>query len=78
MWRKYQLSKHLTKEGHPLRKFSTGDKNSLSNPELSTLLHRFYRSHYSSNLMKLVIYGNQDLDSLTKTAESLFSEIPNH
>lgn len=56
-WRKYQLQKFLSREGGAFNKFSTGDKNSLSNPNLQQILQEFYQQNYSSNLMKLVIYG---------------------
>lgn len=42
MWRKYQLTKHIAKCNHPYSKFSTGDKNSLANPNLRKMLHNFY------------------------------------
>jgi len=61
LWRKYQLSKHLAKPGHPYNKFSTGDRNSLANPNLRQMLFNFYNSNYSANLMKLVIYGQADV-----------------
>lgn len=60
-WRKYQLSKHLSKPGHPYNKFSTGNKESLGNPNLREMLFNFYNSKYSSNLMKLVVYGQSDI-----------------
>ncbi len=65
-WKKYQLSKHLAKTGHPYNKFSTGNKESLSCPNLREMLFKFYNNSYSSNLMKLVVYGQMDIDSLTK------------
>jgi insulysin len=65
-WRKFQLSKFLAKAGHPYSKFSTGDKNSLSNPNLREMLFDFYNANYSANLMKLVVYGQLDIDTLTK------------
>jgi insulysin len=30
-WRKYQLTKHISKVGHPYNKFSTGNKSTLAN-----------------------------------------------
>ena len=68
-WRKYQLTKHLAKPGHPYNKFSTGNKESLSNPNLREMLFNFYKSKYSANLMKLVVYGQSDIDVLTKEVE---------
>jgi insulysin len=60
-WRKYQLTKHLSKPDHPYHKFSTGNKESLANPNLREMLFSFYNDHYSANLMKLVVYGQQDI-----------------
>ena len=77
MWRKFQLSKFLAKTGHPYNKFSTGDKHSLANPNLRELLHKFYQSTYSSNLMKLVVYGNKGLEEMAQLVEDKFSPVPN-
>ena len=76
-WRKYQLTKHLAKPGHPYNKFSTGNKESLSNPNLREMLFNFYNSKYSANLMKLVVYGQSDIDVLTKSVEEKFAEVKN-
>ena len=77
-WRKYQLSKHLAKEGHAYSKFSTGNKESLANPNLREMLFNFYNSKYSSNLMKLVVYGQEDIDYLTRAVEQRFAEVKNN
>lgn len=77
MWRKFQLEKHLSKEGHPYKKFSTGDRNSLSHPNLREMLHNFYNSNYSSNLMKLVVYGNKQPEEMAQLVEHTFSDVPN-
>lgn len=65
-WRKYQLSKYLAKPGHPYNKFSTGDKSTLSNPNLREMLFNFYKANYSANLMKLTVYGQSDVETLAK------------
>lgn len=31
------------------------------------MLFKFYNSHYSSNLMKLVVYGQDDIEKLAKS-----------
>lgn len=41
-WRKYQLSKYLSKQGHPYNKFSTGNKETLTCENLQTMLSNFY------------------------------------
>ena len=76
-WRKYQLTKHLSKDGHPYHKFSTGDKNSLASPNLREMLFNFYRGNYSSNLMKLVVYGQEDIDKLAESVQERFKEVKN-
>ena len=58
------MTKHLAKKGHPYSKFSTGDKTTLSNPNLRKMLFDFYNSNYSSNLMKMVVYGKENVDQL--------------
>jgi insulysin len=78
LWRKYQLTKHISKENHPYHKFSTGDKNSLANPNLREMLFNFYNSNYSSNIMKLVVYGQDDIDRLSKFVEEQFNEVKDH
>lgn len=36
----------------------------------------FYKKYYSSNIMKLAIYGNDSLDVMQKWVEEKFSAIP--
>ena len=76
-WRKFQITKHLAKEGHPYGKFSTGDKGSLASPDLRKMLFDFYNKHYSANLMKLVVYGKESVDKLSEWVLQYFSGIPN-
>ncbi|TVU38355.1 hypothetical protein EJB05_11718 [Eragrostis curvula] len=40
-------------------------------------LLKFYDSHYSANLMHLVVYGKESLDSLQNLVENKFSDIRN-
>ena len=42
---------------------------------ISTLLNNFYTSHYSSNIMKLVLIGNQPVDELGAMAIKYFSDV---
>jgi len=77
VWRRYQLTKYLAKPGHPYNKFSTGDRNTLANPDLRKMLFNFYDSNYSANLMKLVVYGQSDIDTLTREVEQKFDSVAN-
>lgn len=72
-WRKFQLSKHISKKDHPYNKFSTGDKTTLTNPNLRKMLLDFYNQNYSSNLMKLTVYSNENPDNLTEWIKDMFS-----
>ncbi|AAS52737.2 AER053Cp [Eremothecium gossypii ATCC 10895] len=84
MWRLYQLGKSLTNPIHPYHKFSTGNFETLwSIPRSKGVnvrdeLLKFYNRSYSANLMKLVILGREDLDTLAQWAYELFKDVPNH
>lgn len=80
-WRDFQLLKSLSKSDHPLNKFSTGNLETLktipeeNNINIRDVLIDFHKQHYSSNLMTLVVYGNQPLDTLQQWVEEKFSLI---
>lgn len=83
MWRFYQLDKLTSNPQHPYNGFSTGNYETLHEEPTSQglnvrdILLDFYKNHYSSNLMSLVILGKEDLDTLTSWAIDKFSEVPN-
>ncbi|CAI5760693.1 unnamed protein product [Candida verbasci] len=82
-WRFYQLDKSNSNASHPYNGFSTGNYKTLHEEPIShginvrDMLLRFYKDHYSSNLMSLVILGKEDIDNLTAMAIEKFSAIPN-
>ncbi|RLV89243.1 A-factor-processing enzyme [Spathaspora sp. JA1] len=82
-WRLHQLDKLNTNLNHPYNGFSTGNFHTLSEEpksrgvDVRNVLIDFYQTHYSSNLMSLVILGKEDLDTLTNWAIEKFSLIPN-
>jgi insulysin len=69
-WRHYQLFKSLAKKDHPFSRFSTGNLKTLGEAPKSQgfnirqLMIKFYEDYYSANLMKLVVYGKEPLDTL--------------
>lgn len=83
MWRLYQLEKSLSNPVHPYHKFSTGNIKTLGEiPESQGVdvreeLLKFYRDHYSANLMKLAVIGREDLDTLEKWVQDKFTDVPN-
>jgi len=59
--------------------FSTGNLDTLSDRDDSKIrdeLITFYKTHYSSDRMTLVIAGDYELDQLGNKARNLFSDIP--
>ena len=76
--RKYQLFRNSALSNHPYNKFSTGSKETLEFPNIREDLIEFYRKFYSSNLMKLVIYGQEDVETLEKWAIDIFSSVKNN
>lgn len=83
MWRFYQLEKHTSNPKHPFNGFSTGNFETLNNQpikdgiDVRDVLIEFHKSHYSANLMSLVILGKEDLDQLAVWAINYFSDISN-
>ncbi|KAI3873651.1 hypothetical protein MKW92_023418 [Papaver armeniacum] len=82
-WRMSQLQQHLSAEDHPYHKFGTGNWDTLEVlPKQKGLdtrneLIKFYEEHYSSNIMRLVIYGKKNLDDLQSLVDQKFKEIRN-
>ncbi|KAG7660809.1 STE23 [[Candida] subhashii] len=82
-WRLHQLDKSNSNPNHPYNGFSTGNYQTLHVEPIAKginvrdVLIEFHKSHYSSNLMNLVILGKEDLDTLTSWAIDKFSAVPN-
>ncbi|KAK9987478.1 hypothetical protein SO802_032429 [Lithocarpus litseifolius] len=82
-WRMNQLQKHISMEGHPYHKFSTGNWETLEvRPKAKGLdtrheLIKFYEGNYSANLMHLVIYAKEKLDKIQNMVEDKFQDIRN-
>lgn len=82
-WRLYQLEKGLCNPRHPYHKFSTGNLETLKfHPESEGVdvrerLLEFYSSHYSANIMKLVILGREPIETLEKWIVDKFSDVRN-
>ncbi|MBS4167934.1 insulinase family protein [Parachlamydia sp. AcF125] len=70
------VRKALQNPEHPNSKFNIGNSETLKNVTRETLIS-WYQTHYSANLMKLILYSNQPLEKLTQLAVQNFSDIPN-
>lgn len=75
-WRKYMILKETGNPLHPNRSFSTGNAETLSRIP-NDVLRSWLESHYSANLMDLIVYSSLPLETLKEKVDSLFSQIPN-
>ncbi len=76
-WRGRFIQKLISKPGHPLTKFGTGNLDTLAGDN-SKALKDIYHEFYSASNMKLAMLSNMSLESMVKTAQEFFSTIPNH
>jgi insulysin len=82
-WRLYQLSKSLSNPKHPYHHYSTGNLQTLKEwPEKRGVnvrdeFMKFHEKYYSANIMKLVVLGREDLDTLGQWVVELFEGVKN-
>lgn len=74
--REYFVLKHLSNPAHPLHKFHTGNSTSLSKATTETLAN-WFKTHYSSERMRLYIISALPLEDLQKLVVEDFHSIPN-
>lgn len=63
---------------HPMAKFSVGNLETLSDKDGKSIredLLAFYNQHYSSHIMRLVVYGKEPLDQLDTWVKTRFSAV---
>lgn len=73
--RLYQVHKETINPAHPFAKFSVGDLTTLDDRDDTSIrdeLIDFYRTHYSADLMSLVLLGPQSLDELESYTTTFF------
>ena len=75
--RLYQVLATQAAPEHPMHHFGTGNVRTLNTSSIHRQLLRFYRRHYSANVMRLVVLGREPLSKLQFDVMHLFSRIPN-
>lgn len=78
--RVYSVEKAISNPEHAFHQFAVGNLTTLENSEERPLrpdLIDFWKTHYSSNLMSLAVYGPQSLDDLEVMVRSRFDAIEN-
>ena len=72
-----QVIKQISEEGHPIRKFSTGNKETLAGDKRAALLD-FYNKYYAASRMKLAMLSKLSLRVQEEIAKKYFADIPDH
>ncbi len=68
---------------HPYHRFNWGNTKSLKDLPLKNKINvreailEFYSTHYSANIMKLVVCGDNSLDDMENWTRKSFGPIPN-
>ena len=76
-WRANYVASQVAEEGHPIRSFGTGNKDTLAGDNRPALL-KFYKKYYSASNMKLAMISSLSLESQEKAVRKYFSGIPSH
>ena len=88
-WRIQQLLHTTSNPKHPFHKFGTGNLKTLDldvlngmlpgkNISLAAEVRAFQKKYYSANLMRLVVYGKEEVAQLESWARQFFSGVPTH
>ena len=78
--RSFYAKKQAMNPDHPYTRFSVGNNETLSDLAGNSIrdeLIRFYKSHYSANIMALAVVGKEPLPQLRQWVIEKFSDIPN-
>ncbi|GAB9476654.1 Insulin-degrading enzyme [Globisporangium polare] len=82
-WRINQAHRALGNVKHPNHRYGVGNLQTLSvTPkeqciDVRQALLEYHEKYYSANIMKLVVYGKEDVETLSQWVEELFSDIRN-
>ena len=75
-WRGSFVTNQISEPNHPLTKFGTGNKDTLSGDNRPALLD-FYGKYYLASNMKLALISNMGMKDLYAIAQKHFLDIPN-
>lgn len=77
----FSVLKESMNPEHPMAKFSVGTWTTLADREEQPIrkdLIEFYNTYYSADIMSLVVYGKEPLDTLESWIRPRFSDVPAH
>ncbi|MCC5831816.1 MAG: insulinase family protein [Chlamydiales bacterium] len=73
-WRVLYVKKELANSKHPFHRFCIGNSDTLERISQDEL-KEWYNTHYSADLMHLVVYSSESLDSLENEVATIFSNV---
>ncbi|MBN4067316.1 insulinase family protein [Simkania negevensis] len=76
-WRARLIQNELGNPAHPQSRFAIGNKETLAKIDQQEL-QQWYKDHYSANLMHLVVYSPEPIDSLIDDVVKDFVSIKNY
>lgn len=77
--RLYQVHKTTSNPNHPFTQFSVGNLTTLNDDQHGSLqdkLQQFFKRHYHTQKLRLVLAGPQSFEQLQQLAEQYFSTLP--
>ena len=73
-WRTWQVISQISEEGHPIRKFGVGNKETLAGDNQAALLE-FHKKYYAASRMKLAMLSKFSLREQEEIAKKYFGDI---
>ena len=73
-WRQFRIASLFAKEGHPERKFGTGNLETLGDITREELI-QFYKQHYSANRMGVALLSTHSIEKLKAGASNIFLKL---
>lgn len=73
----FQIFQNESNPESAFNRFTTGSLETLKKEGIVEQLKEFHRKWYSSNVMKLCIYSNRDLNEMEIVVKDLFSKVEN-
>jgi len=74
-WRQWTMMMKTMRPDHPFSQFSIGTIETLNTSTIHDDLVAWHNTFFSSHIAKLVLYSNEDLDSMTDLTTSVFADI---
>ena len=75
-WRAMHVMSAIANPAHPASRPTIGSIKTLNRTDIRQRLLDFHRTHYSAHVMRLVVVGRENLDTLQRYTQTMFSAVP--